>query len=478
MWKTLEPGPFVLVAYRFALLSFGFSLPSKFMNKDKIWDNVLSSLSLDLSPGVFKTMFRGSNLVSFENNVATVGVANPLIKQYVEGRYYALVKASLDKQLGVGTSVVFAVLPREHEAVSLSPGPLFLNHEEVKPKSKNFSLSDNFTFENFAVSGSNQLAYAAAVAVSKAPGSSYNPLFIYGGVGVGKTHLMLAIGREALRLNSKLKILYSPGEEFTNGIIQAIQTKTTQAFKDKFRSLDILMLDDVQFIAGKVAVQEEFFHTFNAIHRAGGQIILTSDRPPSEIARLEERLRSRFEGGMIVDVAPPDFELRCAILLIKARQRGISLTMEAATYIAQDILSPRRLEGALVRLLSEAEMRKEPISLSLVQAVLGKKDRGEPINTNLSEKDVLETIASYFETKVSLLKGVKRDQGIVFPRQIAMYVLRKDLDMGFIEIGGALGGRDHSTVIHGVGKIEGMLAKNNRVRQQVEEIRRRLQTRG
>ena len=282
------------------------------MEKDKIWKNILAELELTITRSTFQTAFAKTELLSFENGVATIGVINPVLRSLIENRYYSLIKSILDHNTKQNTSLIFTLLPKKPSSNNTDQGPLFEeehHNSSIKTASlaKRMHIKPESTFEKFAVSTTNQLAYAAATATAETPGTAYNPLFFYGGVGVGKTHLMHAIANEMLTKNPMTRVIYCMGEEFLNEIIEAIQNKSALKFKQKYRSAQLLLVDDVQFIAGKQTAQEEFFHTFNAVHREGGQIVLTSDRPPSEISKLEDRLRSRFEGGLTVDVAPSRF---------------------------------------------------------------------------------------------------------------------------------------------------------------------------
>ncbi len=344
------------------------------MDNTKLWKTVLGELELVLSHAIYATFFANSALLSLEYSVVTIGCNNSVSRLTMEGKYYSLIKNSLDKHTGLNTSVIFKILPAKSTTPADS-GPLFstnFNPNQTPVFIKKPQLRPDFTFETFAVSTSNQMAYAAATAVAGSPGTSYNPLFLYGGVGVGKTHLMQAVGNEVIKNRAGQKIIYCMGEEFTNEIVFAIQTKTTQKFKDKYRSATLLLIDDVQFIGDKVKVQEEFFHTFNAVQRSGGQIVLTSDRPPNEIAGLEERLLSRFEGGLLVDVQNPDFELRCAIVRIKALQKGIDLPFKIARLLAANAESIRKLEGLLGLLITKARFNKLPITEEIAKSIIGK----------------------------------------------------------------------------------------------------------
>lgn len=437
---------------------------------------MLEEIKIPVSKAIFQTLFQNTLLVNFENNVATIGCPSSYIQGLIETRYYSLLKDILDRQTKSNNSLVFIVKPLARK--SIDAGPLFTENyfqtTNVNQKN-NANLRSEYTFANFAVSSINQLPYAAATAVAKNPGTAYNPLFIWGGVGVGKTHLMQAIGHEILNQNPQAKVVYCVGEEFTNEIINAIRTKTTDLFKKKYRNAKILLIDDIQFIAGKNTVQEEFFHTFNTLYSYGSQIVLTSDRPPEEIAKLEDRLRSRFEAGLIVDIPKQDFELRAAILLIKSKQKGINLPMEATQAIAANIDSVRKIEGFLTRLISESETRKTPISIELVQALLGKGIEENGKNKKIIKPiKVVETVANHFQLRISQLKSASRLKNIVVPRQILMYLLRTELGLPLMAIGELLGGRDHTTIIHGVGKITKLIAVDENLRVDIFGIKEKL----
>ena len=340
-------------------------------------------------------------------------------------------------------------------------------------------LREDFVFETYAVSSSNEMAHAAAQAVSTDLGKSYNPLFIYGGVGVGKTHLMQAVAIEALRRDPKMKLIFCMGEEFTNEIIDAIQQKTTREFKQRYRQVKGLFIDDIQFIAGKTTVQEEFFHTFNAILKSGGQVVMTSDRPPSEIKMLEARLRSRFEAGLLVDVGNPDFELRAAIVLIKAKQRKLNLTMEMAQTIAGNIDSARQIEGFLVKLTTETSLHKRTLSQEMVLSLLGKASNSSHASSGdspppLRPFEVIRGVADHFGINTKLLRGGGRSQKLVVPRHIAMYLLRVDYRLPLMEIGSLFSGRDHTTVMHAVEKVTQQLQDMETLRLDIGEVRKHL----
>jgi chromosomal replication initiator protein len=460
------------------------------MDKEKLWKTILTEIELLVSKPVFQTQFSQSELISFEKGVATIGVPNPMIKNLIELRQYSLIKSILDHHTETNTSLVFMVVQKKQTLTQKDSGPLFAKVEDyavgvnIAQIAKKLHIRPENTFDTFAVSGTNQIAYAAATAVAKSPGTAYNPLFLYGGVGVGKTHLMHAVAHELLKRKASTKIVYCMGEEFLNEIVEAIQTKSARQFKQKYRSAELLLVDDVQFIAGKTTAQEEFFHTFNAVHREGGQIILTSDRSPGEIARLEDRLRSRFEGGLIVDISPPDFELRAAIVNIKTKALGLPLSPEATRIIAANLSDTRSLEGFLKRLLTEISARPgaEPTP-ELITTLLSSKNKGngngvvadyKPVQKQVSPQELIDVVAGYFNIKTTALKGPKRDRPIARPRQVVMYLCKTELGMTLDDIGGLLGGRDHTTVMHGTDTITNELSTNDRLREAVEGIKQQL----
>lgn len=450
-----------------------------------LWKKILGELELEVSPAVFNTMFKQTTLSELKDRVATIGCKSVLIQQLIETRYYALVKSVLDRHTKDDVSLVFTIASglkksNGNGGRKTDIGPLFDADADFSYILKRHLFRPDYTFENFAVSGGNQLAFAAATHVAKNPGDSYNPLFLYGGVGVGKTHLMQAVGVWALKKNPHMRLVYCAGEEFTNEIIEAIRTKTTPAFRNKFRKATLLLIDDIQFIAGKETVQEEFFHTFNAVLKGGGQIVLTSDKAPSEIAKLEPRIKSRLEGGLLVDIAPPDFELRVAIFLIKARNRGVDFPISLAKLIAASITDTRGLEGILTRIMSEAGVKNTPFSEEFVLGLLGKgknehaKDLLLQGGNSPTSDMFLESLCSYFQVKPTLLKGKKRERAIVLPRHILMYLLRMELGLSLSDIGNFVGGRDHTTVLHAVEKVSLLIVSNEKVRGDVLGIKKHI----
>ncbi len=451
------------------------------MDLEKLWKSVLAELELSVSKATFQTHFASSSLVSLNENVATIGFTNPLMRTLVETRYYSLLKSVLDHKTKANTSLVFVVVAKPESLNAKDAGPLFTSdnagEQEVRVSAiaKKLHINPATTFDNYAVSTTNQMAHAAATAVSKTPGTAYNPLFFYGGVGVGKTHLMHAVANALLLKKPGLRVVYCMGEEFLNEIVEAIQTKTARQFKQKYRSAQLLLVDDVQFIAGKQTAQEEFFHTFNAVHREGGQIILTSDRPPSEISKLEDRLRSRFEGGLTVDIGNPDFELRVAIVNIKAESMGLSVPPEAAQVIAANITDTRALEGFLRRLATQIATEPAPITAELVSSMLNTRmEVPQKQAKRVTADEALEAVSSFFGVKTTTLKGQRRNRPIARPRQVFMYLCKVELGLTYDDIGGVLGGRDHTTVMHGVDTITRELSTNEQLRQAVAGIKQKL----
>lgn len=452
------------------------------LNKRQVWKDTLESIKVSVSPAIFSTWFNQTHLFDVKEAggryISEVGCSSAFVKSTIESRYWGLVQDSLTKTLGGPVDLIFMVKqPPQEDAKTQVSSPLFdsseTNAQELSSALIRARVRPGFTFDNFAVSSSNQMAWAAADAVSKEPGAAYNPLFIWGGVGVGKTHLMLAVGHSILSRGPDSKILFCTGEDFTNDIVEGIRNKTTQAFREKYRKLKGLFIDDIQFIAGKETVQEEFFHTFNAVTGAGGQVVLTSDRPPSEIPKMEERLKSRFEAGLIVDIAPADFELRCAILQIKSKERGIELPMDIVQIIAGNVESARKIEGFLIRLASETRLKKSEVSPELIKNLLGKgeEDLGK---IKATPGDIISAVSKYFSIGKRPLLGPSRARPVARPRQMLMYVLRTQLGLPLEEVGRVVGGRDHTTVMHAVEKITELASNNVQVREDLLGIKNSL----
>lgn len=454
------------------------------MTNIEIWKEVLEIIKVSVSSATFSTWFSQTHIADIkevgERAIVEIGCNTFYAKNTVETRYFGLIQDSLNKVLNKKCDVLFIVKenPESTRSNSKSVEPLFQDtpkeDENFKESVQRARIRPSFTFENFAVSSSNQMAHAAAEAVSHSLGSAYNPLFLWGGVGVGKTHLMVSVGNFALKRDNGLKVLFCTGEDFTNDIVEGIRNKTTQAFRNKYRRLDLLLIDDIQFIAGKDTVQEEFFHTFNAVTSAGGQIILTSDRPPSEISKLEERLRSRFEAGLIVDIAPPDFELRCAITQIKAQEKGIDLTMEQVQMLAANAESARKIEGLLTKLMTEVHVRKTPISNELVENALGRGIEQSNKSSRSTPEEAIEAVSKYYQVGKRLLLGDSRARPIARPRQILMYLLRTHLSIPLEEVGRVVGGRDHTTVMHAVEKITELATQDVQIREDIMSIKTKI----
>ncbi len=347
--------------------------------------------------------------------------------------------------------------------------------DRVLTAARRAGLRLDYTFKTFAVSGSNEMAHAAATAVAKKPGKAYNPLFLYGGVGVGKTHLMHAIGNHILKRDPQRKVIYSTGEEFTNEIIDAIRNKRAISFKKKFRSAQILLIDDVQFIAGKNAVQEEFFHTFNSLTKMSSQIILTSDKPPSAINFMEDRLISRFEAGLMIDIQQPSLELRTAIVLIKSRAANLSLPIKIAEKIAQSVDGARKIEGIVSTIRSEVELKNKEINEDLIADILSKESLNHKNNQiKLKPQKVIKKVCDHFEIKQSEIKGRSRRQHLVYPRHLAMYLLKENLSLTYVEIGRWFSNRDHTSVMHAKDKIEQLLQEDERTSHDYNQLKTEL----
>ncbi len=423
----------------------------------RLWEKVLSQIEKEVSRANFLTLFKKTSLLSLSDHIATVAAPSPMIIDMVQKRFGDKIKELLRKETGEDVDVLFMVntlAPTINETNDIGNTPLFVQTPAPKPLSIGHlpRVRPDFTFQNFAVSGGNQLAFVSSQTVAANPGTSYNPFFIYGPVGVGKTHLMHAIANEVYRKQPDRQIIYTTSEEFTNEVVEAIKTNETGKMKRRFRSALLLLIDDIQFIEGKERVQEELFHTFNILIDQGSQIILSSDRPPEEIKKLEKRLSSRFAGGLTVDIEAPDFELKTAILLIKSQRFGVELPIEVAKILATDATDARMLEGLLLRLVTMATTQNIPITKELALKILGKAE--EEKREHLHADDIIKVVCDFYRIKLTQLKGPKRDASLVRARQITMYLLKSKLGLTYAEIGNLLGGRDHTTIMHGVEKID------------------------
>lgn len=447
------------------------------------WKDTLEIVKVSVSPAIFSTWFSKTHISSLveagERVAVEVGCPTSFAKNTIESRYFGLVQDCLNKVIGKNCDLGFVVKENiaKTESGNEAAAPLF----EDKKNSKEFTevlrssrIKQSFTFENFAVSGSNQMAHAAALAVSESLGTAYNPLFIWGGVGVGKTHLMQAVGYTTLFRDKSSLVLSCTAEDFTNDIIDGIRNKTTQEVRRKYRKLNLLMVDDIQFIGGKETAQEEFFHTFNAVMGAGGQVIMTADKPPSEIFKLEDRLRSRFEAGLIVDVAPPDFELKCAIVQIKSQERKIPLEMDQIQMIAANTEGARNIEGVLIKIMNEVHLKKLPITTELVEGALSRNEETNEKKIRSTPEQTVEAVCKYYQIGKRLILGDTRARQIARPRQMLMYLLRTQLFLPYEEVGRLTGGRDHSTVMHAVNKITQLATTDVHIREDMLRIKNAL----
>lgn len=411
---------------------------------------MLAELQIEISKPRFAAFFKFTHLLSLENDVATIGTSNPMAAGLLEKHYYALIKSVLEKKLDKKISLIF-VVKKTDIVVEKGEGPLFSERPAPTPMERPHKIREDYTFDTLAVSDSNQLAYTASFAVANDPGGKYNPLFLYGSVGVGKTHLMHAIANMAFDNNNRTTIVYLSTEEFTNEMVEAIKTKSTSKLRKRFRSIDLLLLDDIQFLSGKEKVQEELFHTFNTLVDNKSQVIFASDRPPNEIKKIEARLASRLESGLTIDIASPDLELRTAILLLKSQKHGLPLTTELAQKAAEKITEPRALEGFLLKLNTLMTMSgATQITPDLISRGLGKLGDLKP---TIHPDDVIRIVCDYYNIKPTQLKGSKRDAALVMARHVCMYILNSFLGSTLVEVGNLLGGRDHTTIMHGVRKI-------------------------
>ncbi len=446
------------------------------MNPKKIWQAVLGELQLGISRANFDTWFKDTSIISAEDDVFVVGVPNAFAREWLDNKYRQNVKQALQRAVGRTVDVRFVTANASVRAAAAGPAATVetLRAEPSGPPGPAPTLNPRYAFSTFVVGSNNRLAHAAALSVAERPGHSYNPLFIYGGVGLGKTHLMHAIGHAVLARHPKKRVAYATSEKFTNEFINAIRAQKTEEFRERYRRIDVLLIDDIQFIAGKEGTQEEFFHTFNAIHEEGKQIVLSSDRQPKAITQLEERLRSRFEWGLIADISPPDLETRIAILRAKAELQAVSIPPAVVDFLAQRVVSNiRELEGALTRITAYATLNAVPVTVELAQQVL-QNILYNPKRRAVTPEKIVEAVARYYGLEADLLRGRARDKQIVKPRQVAMYLMREETDSPLLRIGEALGGRDHSTVLHGCEKIERELGEDEEFRHEVSSVRETL----
>lgn len=429
------------------------------------WDGFIKKLEENkVNDPVRYPLLKQAKIVKLSDDKIVLSVASPAAYDFLEKRV-AEIEQLFFNQTQKKIEIEFIVRMPSKKNVS---APLLSFQPSIEDVFVRSGLNKKYNFDNFAVSTSNQVAYAAAQAVVNNPGSAYNPLFLYGGVGVGKTHIAQSVAKRILETDPTKKVYFCPGDNFTNELIESIREKATGRFRKKYRYLNLLIVDDIQFIAGKNAVQEEFFHTFNAIASAGGQIILTSDRPPSAIKNLEDRLHSRFLGGLTVDIQPPDFELRSAILLIKAKEKGIEIDIEAVKIIAERITDCRGLEGALLSIYAKVLGIKEKIDLEAVEMFFSQNGEKERKRVNPSE--VIKTVCSFYNIKQSHLKSPSRAASIAFYRQITMYLLQKELGLTLSEVAETLNRKDHTTALHAKQKISNLLLHDQNLKKEIDTI--------
>jgi chromosomal replication initiator protein len=446
----------------------------------EIWQLTLSELSKDLNKPSFETWFNLTKPVSFENGCLVIEVPNDFTKEWFESRYRNQIVKALKEVTEVDNRVSFIISSDFHDKKETDlPENYFYNNSDFKPQQntddnlKNKYISNfnpRYTFETFVVGMCNRLSHAASLAVAESPARAYNPLFIYGGVGLGKTHLLHAIGQYTLINHGFSRVFYFSSEKFTNEFINAIRDNKTLEFRNKYRNMDVLLIDDVQFLAGKEQTQEEFFHTFNTLHDNNKQIIISSDRPPKEIPTLEDRLRSRFEWGLITDLQPPDLETRSAILKKKALSDSIDIPDQVIEYIAGKITTNiRELEGALIRIVAYASLSNTPVTLELTESAL--QDIIFARKKNITVDTIINATAENFNIKPEELLSKKRTQDIAMTRQTAMYLCRMLTDLSLPKIGEEFGGRDHTTVLHAFKKIDSIISKNSDFKHRLELIK-------
>ncbi len=452
------------------------------MTNEELWQTALGEIELSISKANFITWFKNTSILSLKDGHVVIGVPNGFAKEWLENKYDLYILRALKNIQGDVKSVSCLIssgptqsFPQTNKEITVDAvqapkkSPVF--YQKKPPVSQESNLNQKYVFENFVIGGSNELARAACYAVSKSLGNVYNPLFIYGGVGLGKTHLIQSIGNEALKINPQTRVKYISSERFTSDLIDSIKNQKIQEFKEYYQKIDLLIIDDIQFISGKEKTQEEFFHIFNYLYQLNKQIVLSSDRAPKAIQILEERLRSRFEGGMIADVSKPDLETRLAILKIKAAQNKVEITDEALEFIAANIKNNiRELEGALNRVSVSAQLTKKSVDSAYTKQVLsdiissGKKK-------GINYKHILKAVSDFYEISPNDLVAKNRKRDVVKPRQIAMFLMRTELSFSYPGIGDRLGGRDHTTAIHAYEKISEALKFDDRLNEELTQLK-------
>ena len=441
------------------------------MALEDIWNNSLSKIEEKVGSSITELWFKPIKLFQLKEHHATIDIPNRFFRDWIEENYPDLIAESLGSVLGFPVSILY----KREEKIDpvIKKMDMKLESRRQSLARRGIYLNPKYTFENFVVGPSNQFAQAAARSISESPGRTYNPLFIYGGVGLGKTHLINAVGNAVIDRDPNLIVLYVSSEQFTNEVVSALRHDKMGEFKDKYRNLDVLLLDDIQFIANKTATQEEFFHTFNALYEKQKQIVVSSDRPPKEITAVTDRLRSRFTMGLIADIQPPEIETKIAILLKKAEMERINIPEDTAYYLASKVKSNiRELEGCLIRLGAQASLTGRPIDKEMAKNILRDliEEDEKPINADHIQKVVCE----YFGLKLTDIKAKKRTKEVALPRQIAMYMTKQLTDMSLSDIGKGFGGKDHATVIYACKQVEEKRAKDEAFNRMIENLIRKI----
>lgn len=440
------------------------------MDPKEVWQTALGELEVILSKANFTTWFKDTFILNLAKDEVIIGVPNAFTKEWLENKYHQQISQTLTKILPGTKKISYKV-----SSQNIAPKPSIATQGIAKKETEisHPQLNHRYRFQNFVVGNSNRLAAATSQAISAKPGTVYNPLFIYGGVGLGKTHLVQAIGNETLAKYPKKKIVYVSCERFTNDFIQSISGGKINDFKKAYRNVDVLLVDDIQFLSGKEGTQEEFFHTFNTLHQDNRQIVMTSDRIPQAIPQIEERLSSRFGWGMVADIQPPNLEMREAIVRAKSQEKNFTLDDPIINYIATVIESNiRELEGAITRIMTYCQLNKITPSLDVASKIL--QDFIASKGKNLSVEKILKVVGQFFKIEPSELVSAKRNKELVWPRQIAMYLLRHEMNLSFPKISRQLNKKDHTTIMHGVGKIEKEIGVNDNLKQELTIIKEKL----
>ncbi|MBN1754599.1 chromosomal replication initiator protein DnaA [bacterium] len=446
-----------------------------FNDPKRFWEICLDEIKSQINRQSFKTWFRSTEIVHLDTERLTIKLKDQFTADWIEQHYFEILQAAVQKILGLPLEITLAIDKGDGNLAYSTPAGNHITGYDNDSKISDRHFNPRYTFDNFVVGNSNQFAHAAALAISEKPGSNkYNPLFIYGGVGLGKTHLLQAIGHFVNEENSKKKVIYVTSERFTNEFIGSLMNNTTQEFDRFYKNLDVLLIDDVHFFSGKEGIQSEFFHIFNALHQKGKQLVLTSDTSPGQITGLTERLLSRFKWGLIVDIRPPDYEMRMAILYKKAKFDGIELPPEVLAYLAQNINSNiRELEGSLIRLVAFASISGQPFTVDLAREVVSHYQTN-PIKS-ITIQEIQKKVAGHFALSPNSLSQKIRTKEVALARQVAMYLSRKLTGNTLKIIGLQFGGRDHSTVLHACNLVEGRLKKDTHIRDSIDKLLDQLQ---